>query len=129
MEICYAHLPVRGEPACWGPFLKYSEYNTPSDHTHTGTIFHTMLTYSFLTHIHAVCHAEMNAILNKNASTVKGCTIYVGLFPCNECAKLIIQSGLKAVVFVSDKYHDKPDMRASRKLLDMAKVKCRYVYP
>lgn len=38
-----------------------------------------------------VCHAEMNAILNKNSTDVKGCTIYVALFPCNECAKLIIQ--------------------------------------
>uniref|UniRef100_A0A1X7T9A4 dCMP deaminase n=1 Tax=Amphimedon queenslandica TaxID=400682 RepID=A0A1X7T9A4_AMPQE len=40
-----------------------------------------------------VCHAELNAILNKNSADVKGCTIYVALFPCNECAKLIIQSG------------------------------------
>ena len=41
----------------------------------------------------SVCHAEMNAIMNKNSADVKGCTIYVALFPCNECAKLIIQSG------------------------------------
>lgn len=40
-----------------------------------------------------VCHAEMNAIMNKNSADVKGCTMYVALFPCNECAKLIIQSG------------------------------------
>ncbi|XP_059500840.1 deoxycytidylate deaminase isoform X2 [Stegostoma tigrinum] len=40
-----------------------------------------------------VCHAELNAILNKNSADVKGCTMYVALFPCNECAKLIIQSG------------------------------------
>ena len=53
--------------------------------------------------------------------------MYVGLFPCNDCAKLIIQSGLKEVVFVSDKYHDKPEMVASRKLLDMAGVKYRCV--
>ena len=53
-----------------------------------------------------VCHAEMNAILNKNSADVKGCSIYVALFPCNECSKLIIQSGISEVVFLSDKYHD-----------------------
>ncbi len=73
-----------------------------------------------------VCHAELNAILNKNTSDVKGCTIYVVLFPCNECAKLIIQSGIVTVLYVSDKYHDNVEMIASRKLLDMAGVKCRY---
>ncbi|XP_046852357.1 deoxycytidylate deaminase-like [Xenia sp. Carnegie-2017] len=69
-----------------------------------------------------VCHAEMNAILNKNSSDVKGCTIYVALFPCNECAKLIIQSGIKRVVYLSDKYRDKPITKASKTLLGMAKV-------
>lgn len=44
-----------------------------------------------------VCHAELNAILNKNAADVQGCKMYVALFPCNECAKLIIQSGIKHV--------------------------------
>ncbi|DBA04601.1 TPA: hypothetical protein N0F65_012184 [Lagenidium giganteum] len=53
-----------------------------------------------------VCHAEMNAILNKNAADVRGCTIYVALFPCNECAKLIIQSGIARVMYCSDKYHN-----------------------
>jgi len=48
-----------------------------------------------------VCHAEMNAILNKNSERVKGCAIYVALFPCNECAKLIIQSGIKQVIYFS----------------------------
>ena len=48
----------------------------------------------------------MNAILNKNSSDVNGCTIYVALFPCNECTKLIIQSGITEVVYLSDKYHD-----------------------
>lgn len=72
-----------------------------------------------------VCHAELNAILNKNSFDVKGCKIYVALFPCNECAKLIIQSGISEVVYVSDKYHDKDEMKASRRLLDMAQVKHR----
>jgi dCMP deaminase len=76
-----------------------------------------------------VCHAEMNAILNKNTASVEGCRIYVGLFPCNECAKLIIQSGIIEVIYVSDKYHNNDEMIASRKLLDMARVKCRQYIP
>ena len=72
-----------------------------------------------------VCHAELNAILNKNSADIKGCTIYVALFPCNECSKLIIQAGIKEVIFYSDKYHDLPNCQASRKLLDMARVKYR----
>lgn len=52
-----------------------------------------------------VCHAEMNAVLNKNTANLKGCRIYVALFPCNECTKLIIQSGITEVVYYSDKYH------------------------
>ena len=67
----------------------------------------------------------MNAILNKNSADVKDCTIYVALFPCNECAKLVIQSGIRQIVYVSDKYHDKPGCIASRKLLDMAGIQYR----
>lgn len=70
-----------------------------------------------------MCHAELNAILNKNSFDVNGCTMYVALFPCNECAKLIIQSGIDQVIYVSDKHHQKDEMKASRRLLDMAKVK------
>lgn len=76
-----------------------------------------------------VCHAEMNAILNRNAQDLKGCVLYVALFPCNECAKLIIQSGIGEVVYLSDKYHDQPQMIASRRLLDMAGVTCRRHMP
>ncbi|XP_047433537.1 deoxycytidylate deaminase [Mugil cephalus] len=76
-----------------------------------------------------VCHAELNAIMNKNSADVKGCTMYVALFPCNECAKLIIQAGLKEVVYLSDKYHDTPEMTASRKLLRMARVQFRQFKP
>lgn len=72
-----------------------------------------------------VCHAEMNAILNKNASDLKDCTIYVALFPCNECAKLIIQCGVRHIVYLSDKYHDDWKMVASRRMLDMAGVTYR----
>jgi len=67
----------------------------------------------------------MNAIMNKNSADVKGCTIYVALFPCNECSKLIIQSGIKEVIYLSDKHHDKEICVAARKLLDMAKIPYR----
>ncbi len=66
---------------------------------------------------------EMNAILNKNVADVVGCTMYVALFPCNECAKLIIQSGIKRVMYLSDKYSDEPLLHASRRMFDMAGVK------
>ena len=76
-----------------------------------------------------VCHAEVNAILNKNAADVKGCTMYIALFPCNECAKLIIQSGIKEVVYVSDKYHEDDMMVAARRMFDMAGVAYRQHTP
>ena len=70
----------------------------------------------------------MNAILNKNAADIKGCSIYVALFPCNECTKLIIQAGIKEVIFYSDKYHNQPICAAARKLLDMAGIKYRWSF-
>jgi len=71
-----------------------------------------------------VCHAEFNAILNtRDGSALNGCRIYVTLFPCNECAKAIIQTGIKEIVYLDDKYHDHIEECASRKLLDMAGVK------
>lgn len=76
-----------------------------------------------------VCHAEMNAILNKNAATVENCTMYVALFPCNECAKMIIQSGLKEIVYYSDKHSSKPETIASKKMFDLAGVKYRQFVP
>lgn len=69
-----------------------------------------------------VCHAELNAIMNKNNADIKGCTIFVTLFPCNECTKLIIQSGIQKIVYLSDKYHDSESCVAARKMLDMAGV-------
>ncbi len=73
-----------------------------------------------------VVHAEPNAILNSNAN-LEGCTIYVTLFPCNECAKLIIQSGIKEVVYMDDKYNGTESDIASKKMLDSAKVAYRKV--
>ena len=68
-----------------------------------------------------VVHAEPNAILNCTSS-LKGATLYVTLFPCNECAKLIIQSGIKHVVYGCDKYHDEDSYEASRRMFDSAGV-------
>lgn len=73
-----------------------------------------------------VCHAEFNAILNtREGSALKGCTIYVTLFPCNECTKAIIQTGIKEVVYVSNKYKDQVTTQASMKMLELAGVKTR----
>ncbi|XP_063561723.1 deoxycytidylate deaminase isoform X5 [Gorilla gorilla gorilla] len=76
-----------------------------------------------------VCHAELNAIMNKNSTDVKGCSMYVALFPCNECAKLIIQAGIKEVIFMSDKYHDSDEATAARLLFNMAGVTFRKFIP
>ena len=74
-----------------------------------------------------VCHSEMNAVLNYNGSKsdLNGARIYVDLFPCNECAKLIIQSGIKEVIYLSDKYKDTDGVIASKKMLDTCGVKYR----
>ena len=73
-----------------------------------------------------VCHAEFNAILNtRNGSALEGCTLYVTLFPCNECAKAIIQTGIKEVVFFDNKYKDTTGVQASLKMLELAGVKIR----
>jgi dCMP deaminase len=71
-----------------------------------------------------VVHAEANAILN-STKDLHGAKIYVGLFPCNECAKLIIQAGIKEIVYLSDKYKDLDTTKASKRMLKMAGVKLR----
>jgi dCMP deaminase len=70
-----------------------------------------------------VCHAELNAILNSGAHDLTGSRIYVDLFPCNECAKAIIQSGIKEVVYISDKYADTPGTQASKRMFLAAGIK------
>lgn len=70
-----------------------------------------------------VCHAELNAILNHTGPSLDGCRIYVALFPCNECAKAIIQSGIKEIVYLSDKYSQTKGTIASKKMLEAAGVK------
>src|SRR3989338_1390528 len=71
-----------------------------------------------------VCHAEENAVYNSNNST-QGCKVYCTLFPCNECAKTIIQNGVTEVIFESDKYHDVDSFVAARRLFDAAGVTYR----
>lgn len=63
-----------------------------------------------------VCHSELNAILNTN-SDLKGSTLYVTLFPCNECAKAIIQKGVKRIVYLDNKHENTPSVMASNKML------------
>ena len=75
-----------------------------------------------------VVHAEENAVYNSNKD-VAGCKMYCVLFPCNECAKTIVQCGIKEIIFASDKYHDKEVWVASRKILDRAGVKYRQYIP
>ena len=71
-----------------------------------------------------VCHSELNAILNSK-NNVDGCKLFVTLFPCNECAKVIIQSGIKEVIYLSDKYNGTDANIASKKLFDTCGVKYR----
>lgn len=71
-----------------------------------------------------ICHAELNAILNA-PMTVRGSRIYVALFPCNECAKAIIQSGIKEVIYACDKYKDTDSVIASKKMFDKCGIKYR----
>ena len=68
-------------------------------------------------------HSELNAILNYRGGSLEGAKIYVSLFPCNECAKAIIQAGIKTVIYDSDKYHDEPAPTASRAMFDAAGVR------
>ncbi|XMB87347.1 dCMP deaminase family protein [Mycoplasmatota bacterium WC44] len=73
-----------------------------------------------------VVHAEANAILNATTS-LKNCSIYVNLFPCNECAKLIIQSGIREIVYISDKYSELDSTMASKTMLNAAGVEFRQI--
>jgi dCMP deaminase len=76
-----------------------------------------------------VCHAEMNAIVNSTMADLSGCRMYVSLYPCNECAKLIIQIGIKKVVYLSDKYAENHLFAAARRMLEMAGVATEKLTP
>lgn len=70
-----------------------------------------------------VVHAELNAVLNANGRDLRGSKLYVALFPCNECAKAIIQSGISEVVYYGDKYHDSDSSVAARFMFKKAGVR------
>ncbi|MBR3002297.1 MAG: dCMP deaminase family protein [Clostridia bacterium] len=91
----------------------YDDDNMPWDRE--GDFLNTKYAY--------VCHAELNAILNNKGSNLEGARIYVDLFPCNECAKAIIQSGIKEIIYKSDKYNGTDGNIASKKMLDYCGVK------
>ena len=70
-----------------------------------------------------VTHSELNAILNYRGGSLEGAKLYVTLFPCNECAKAIIQSGIKTIVYGNDKYANTPAVIASKRMLDASGVR------
>ena len=74
-----------------------------------------------------VCHAELNAILNNIGMDLHGCRIYTVLFPCNECAKAIIQSGITEVIYLSDKYAESDSCNASKRMLSTSGIRVRKV--
>ena len=67
-----------------------------------------------------VVHAEVNAIMHKTCIDLKGCTLYTTLFPCNECAKVIVQAGIEVIYYLMDDHQDRRYMKASRQLLERA---------
>lgn len=69
-----------------------------------------------------VCHAELNAILNSDFGRMSKCRMYVNLFPCNECAKMIIQAGIKSVIYLNDKYPHDEKFVAARRMFKLAGV-------
>ncbi|XP_039302060.1 deoxycytidylate deaminase isoform X2 [Solenopsis invicta] len=75
------------------------------------------------------CHAEMNAIMNKYSSDLRNCTMYTSIFPCNECAKMIIQSGIKEVIYVNDQYPESVEIIAAKRMFDAARVIYRPLTP
>ncbi len=68
-------------------------------------------------------HGELNAILNYRGGSLEGSKLYVTLFPCNECAKAIIQSGIRTLIYGDDKYENTPGVRASKRMLNAAGVR------
>ena len=74
----------------------------------------------------AVCHAAIHAILNKNAENLRGCTLFTTLFPSHEDAKMIIQAGIRKVIYLNDEYHNRTFTKIARKLFETAdpRVEC-----
>lgn len=76
-----------------------------------------------------VCHAELNAVLNSITLDLRRCRLYVALFPCNECTKVIIQAGIREIVYLSDKYRDTDSVRAAKLMLEKSNTLCRQFIP
>lgn len=76
-----------------------------------------------------VCHAELNALLNYSGTHMKGARIYTTLFPCNECTKALIQSGIKEVIYMCDKYADTDSVIAAKRMMDSANIIYREYKP
>ena len=76
-----------------------------------------------------VCHAELNALLNYSGTHMKGARIYTTLFPCNECTKAIIQSGIKEVIYICDKYANTASVIAAKRMMNSAGVVYRKYQP
>ena len=76
-----------------------------------------------------VTHSELNAILNYRGGSLEGSKLYVTLFPCNECAKAIIQAGIKTVIYACDKYAQTPAVKASKRMLNAAGVRYYHYEP
>ena len=76
-----------------------------------------------------VVHAELNAVLNAQGKSLIGAKLYVGLFPCNECAKAIIQAGIREVVYLSNKYDGEPNVEQSKRMFKAAGVKVSAIKP
>lgn len=72
-----------------------------------------------------VCHAELNALLNYTGSQLRGAKVYVTLFPCNECTKALIQSGISEVIYGADKYADSESVLASKRMMDTVGITYR----
>ena len=85
--------------------------------------FHGIVKVTARMTINILTHSELNAILNYRGGSLEGAKIYVTLFPCNECAKAIIQCGIKEVIYDQDKYGDTPGVKASKRMMDAAGVK------
>ena len=69
-----------------------------------------------------VCHAELNALLNYTGTNLQGARIYTTLFPCNECTKALIQSGISEVIYMEDKYRDTPSVMAAKRMMKSAGI-------
>ena len=78
---------------------------------------------SYDTKYNYVCHAELNAILSYKGNSLKGAKVYVNQFPCNECAKAIIQAGIKSIIYYDDKYADTDTVKSSKRMFNAVGLK------